>query len=388
MLLLALKNLARRPLRNGLTLAGLSAAVAVLVCLSGFSRGYERALAGEINHMGIQLMLVPLGCPYDAAARVLKGKVLDNTLPESALEQARKDPAVAIAAPLLLATLPRPEAGRADMWVGLDKSALELKPWWRASAGKDWFEADDSLILGFNAAEIEMRAPGDRFFSPETKHAFHVTGVLERSGTSDDSLLFVPLKTAQHMFNLPGKLTAIAVRLHDPAQLRQATQRLQNIPGAQVVTLAEMMGVFLNLVGAARALLTSVAWIAVVVSVLSVFNTLLAAVVERTNELAVLRAIGASRFQLLALIGTEAGLLTASAAVIGFALAVIAGQAIETFVKEFLPLAPTESLLALTPGVVLQGLLVAGVAGLVGGLYPAWRASRIHPASALKFDLL
>ena len=109
MLLLAFRNLVRRPLRSALTVCGLAAAVAVLACLSAFGHGYRRALGTELDRMGLQMMLVPLGCPYDAAARVLKGKTLENSLPESALEEARRDPAVAVAAPLLMAALPRPE---------------------------------------------------------------------------------------------------------------------------------------------------------------------------------------------------------------------------------------------------------------------------------------
>ena len=200
MLLRAFRNLVRRPLRNTLAIVGLAVAVAVLACLFAFGHGYKRALGTELDRMGLQMMLVPLGCPYDAAARVLKGKTLENSLPESALAEVRRDPAVAVAAPLLIAALPRPNEGRADMWVGLDESALALKPWWRAAAGEKWFTKDDEVILGCDAAEVEMRAPGDLFFSPETGRKLRVAGVLERSGTSDDNLFFVPLRTAQRMF--------------------------------------------------------------------------------------------------------------------------------------------------------------------------------------------
>ncbi len=261
-MLLAFRNLVRRPLRNALTIFGLAVAVAVLACLSAFSHGYRRSLGTELDRMGFQMMLVPLGCPYDGAARVLKGKTLENSLPQSALGLARRDPAVAVAAPLLMAAQARSSEGRADLWVGLDESAVALKPWWRMSAGEKWFNASNSVILGCDAAEIEMRVPGDWFYSPETGEKLRVVGVLERSGTSDDNLFFVPLTTAQRMFNQPGRLTAIAIRLHDPALVREASERLQKIPGAQVVTLAEMMGTFLNLVGAVRTLLFSLAIVA------------------------------------------------------------------------------------------------------------------------------
>ena len=270
--------------------------------------------------------------------------------------------------------------------MGLDESALKLKPWWQMKAGERWFSGTNEVILGCDAAEVEMRAPGDSFYSPEMRRTLRVAGVLERSGTSDDSLFFVPLRTAQAMFNQPGRLTAIALRLRDPALVREAGERLQRIPGAQVVTLTEMMGTFLNLVGAVRTLLISVALVAVVVSMLSVFNTLLAAVVERTKELAVMRAIGASRFQVIRLITTESLLLTGAGSLAGMILALIIGRSVENLVKHFLPMAPTEPFLYLTASTLVQCAAIGAVVGILGGLYPAWRASQLHPAEALKAE--
>ena len=384
MLLLAIRNLGRRPLRSVLAASGLAMAIAVLTCLWDFGHGYERTLGTELDRMGMQIMLVPLGCPYDAAARVIKGKTLENSLPDSVLMAARRDPAVAVAAPLLLAALPNTGAGRSDMWVGLDESALALKPWWKVKSGSQWFTAQDSMILGCDAAEVEMRVPGDRFFSPETGQTFRVAGVLERSGTSDDSLFFVPLRTAQKMFGQSKRLTAVAIRLRDPALLGEASRRLQNIPGAQVVTMTEMLGTFLNLVGSVRTLLVSIALVSVVISILSVFNTLLAAVVERTRELGVMRAIGASRVQIVGLITLEALLMTGAGTLCGILVALAAGPGIESFVKEFVPMAPTQNLSQPTLRVFVGTLLLGALVGLISGLYPAWRAGRLQPAEALK----
>src|SRR6476620_8771923 len=115
MLALIFRNLLRRPLRTGLTLAGIAIAMAVLVCIVAFGEGYRRTLRTELDRAGLQMMLVPLGCPYDAAARVLKNNSLEHSIPASALEAARKDSAVAIAAPLLIAALPRQNDQRTDL---------------------------------------------------------------------------------------------------------------------------------------------------------------------------------------------------------------------------------------------------------------------------------
>jgi putative ABC transport system permease protein len=188
------------------------------------------------------------------------------------------------------------------------------------------------------------------------------------------------------MFKMPGRLTAVAVRLRDPSLLRPAVERLQRIPGAQVVTMTEMMGTFLNLVGAMRTLLLSIALVAIAISVLSVFNTLLAAVLERTIEISTMKAIGASSFQILGLITTEAIVLTAIGSFCGILLALVAGRAIEGFVRGLVPMAPSESLLVPSAGILLIAAGIGTLTGVIGGLYPAWRASRLHPATVLKTE--
>ena len=386
MLRLALRNLLRRPLRNALALMGLAVAAAVLAGLAAFGKGYQRALSSELDRMGVQLMLVPLGCPYDAAARVLKGNTLENSLPQTALDMVRRDPAVAVAAPLLMAAVSRQNESRADVWVGLDESARALKPWWRAKSGAEWFPDATSAILGSEAAEIEMRAPGDKLFSPETGQSLHVTGVLDRSGTSDDSLFFVPLSTAQSMFGQAGRLTAIAIRLRDPALLREASERLQRIPGAQVVTLTEMMGVFLNLVASVRTLSRAIALLAITISVLGVLNTLLAAVVERAGELSLMRALGASRSQVFGLLAVESLLLTSAGSILGLAVVAGMGKALEQVARQFVPFAPHGALLWIDSATVWQCVLMGLTVGLVASIYPAWQASHAQPAYALKGD--
>ncbi|MCZ7636308.1 MAG: ABC transporter permease [Verrucomicrobia bacterium] len=383
---LALRNLLRRRLRHGLMVGALAVSVAVLVCLSGFGAGYERALRAELDGMGVQLMLVPLGCPYDAAARVMRGRALDNTLPEQALAEVRNDPAVAVAAPLLTTAALHPDDRRVDLWVGLDESGRALRPWWRVKSGAAWFTGPESVILGSEAAAAELRVPGDQLFCPAANRSLRVSAVLERSGTSDDSLFFVPLLTAQEMFDLPGRLTAIAIRLHDPGQLREATARLQQIAGAQVVTLTEMMGVFLNLVGSVRVLLIAIATLAMVVCALGLFNTMLAGVLDRAEELAVMRALGASRHHLFGLVTIESLLLAAAGIAVGLPLAAGSGHTLEGLIRPYMPLAPLGTFWVLTGGAVGQAVVISLVMGLLSGLYPAWRAGRVQPAPALKGD--
>jgi putative ABC transport system permease protein len=383
---LALKGIFRQRLRAALIVGGLAIPVAMLVILSSFGAAYEHSLRSELDRMGVQLMVVPLGCPYDAAARVVKGRSLDDTLPASALDSVRADPAVALAAPMLITAVPRPEEKRVDMWVGLDESIRTVKPWWKARSGADWFTATNGVILGSEAAVIEMRATGDKFYCPEANRALRVDGILEQSGTSDDSLFFLPLKSAQEMFGQQGRLTAIAVRLRAPEMLLEAENRLRQIPGAQVATFTEMIGVFLNMVGSVRILLQSITLLAISICLLGIFNTMLAAVLERSSELAVMRAVGASRSQVFALVSSESAMFALFAVFAGWILAAASGGPLENLVRPLLPLVPSGRLWHLSGEALLQALVVCVAAGLLAGLYPAWRASLIQPATAVKPD--
>lgn len=390
MLHFALKNLLRRPLRTLLTAAGLGVSVAALASLLTFSQGYQHSLRREIDGMGMQMMVVPLGCPYDAAARVLKGRSLDVTLPAEALQAVRNDPAVAIAAPLHMVAVPRPAEKRTDMWVGVDESIQRLKPWWRVAENGDkltsgWLNRPDSVVLGAEAAEIEMRRPGDKLYSPETGKTLTVCGILERSGTSDDSLFFVPLATAQAMSGQRERLTAVAVRLKDPARVTEAAERLQTIPGAQVVTQTEMMGTFLNLLNSARTLVLALILLTVAISALSIFNTMMAAVLERTREIGVLRALGMSRGGAFGLMATEALLLALGGGVVGICLAVAGGRSLTALAGSFLPLSPEGGAM---PTVTLASVgsvaALTALVGLLAGVFPAWQASRLTPSEAFQ----
>jgi putative ABC transport system permease protein len=188
------------------------------------------------------------------------------------------------------------------------------------------------------------------------------------------------------MFRQPGRVTAVAIRLRDPALLGEAATRLQEIPGAQVATMTEMMGTFLNLIGAVRTLVLAVALVALTISALAVFTTMLSSVLERTGELAILRAIGASRLHLFGLLTLEALLLTVCGCLGGLLLALLGGRAIESVIERWVTLMPTSAMLTLTGNVMAQCFTVATVMGLLAGLYPAWKASRLHPAQALRTE--
>jgi len=384
MLHLAIRNVARRPWRSLLTIGGLVAASAMLFVVQMCDAVFRQSLQKDMRNTGAELMLVPMGCPYDAAAQIARGRGLKVTLPAESLTAVRNDPAVAVAAPILSVVVPRPSERRTDLWVGIDDAYLRLKPWLRLQRGSTWFRNQQSVILGADAAQAEMRRPGDLFANPRTGAALTVCGVFERTGGSDDSLFFVPLRTAQRIFGQEGKLTAVSIRLKDPSEITGAAQRLQRIRGAQVVTLTEVIGTFLNVLNLARTFANAATLVALAIAGLTVFNTMMASVMERTAELSVMRAMGASRVRILLLTGTEALFMCVFAGCIGLALAVVCGALVKDAVGSFLGIAVSGrfGFHVLTP--IVDAWCYLTGAACVAAVYPAVRAAAADPAVAMR----
>ncbi|MFO7675052.1 MAG: FtsX-like permease family protein [bacterium] len=378
----ALRNLFAHRMRTALTLASMVVAVAVLFTLLSFNRGYERGLRDQLQGMGIHMLVVPVGCPYEAASLIIKGGQIPSYLPWSALDEVRALPEIEVAAPSFMSGIVRPEEGRTDIYLGIDSSMLALKNWWKLEGR--FPAAPDEMMLGHDVTLIELSNVGDEIYVPEMDRTFRIVGALEPTGTEDDGFFYVTIETAQEMFEHPGELTALSIRLTDPDLAAVASAKLAGIEGAEVITMAELLGTMMTLMGSAKTLLLSIVLIVIVIAALGVLNTVLMSVFERTREIGVMRATGASRWHVFGLVWLETVVLSLLGGAGGLGLALVGARVIEGVIKRVLPLAPRGSVVALEPGTFLLVLgFVLGI-GLVAGFYPALRASRQRPVEALR----
>jgi len=407
---LASKNLLRRPVRSLLTVAGIALAVAVAVSLGGFNLGYRKALDRSIERLGFQMMIMAKGCPYEAATMMLKGGTGLLYLPAESFDKVKSDVSIQSITPIFVGIASKEGSSiRGDdgakafsIIAGIDTASfLTMKPWlqFKKGIGYDggrWFTPDESanVVLGFEAAQYEQRKVGDTLYVTVTPngqtevktHEFKITGILERTGTQDDGTVFMPLKNAQAIFNRPTDLTIIGIKLKkfSAAELREFEGRWLKIPEVQVVSLEQVKGTLVSLVGTAQVMIAAVAVIAVIVAVIGVVNTILMSVYERTAEIGVMKAIGACRSDIFKMIWLETLAVCFSGGVIGCLISIVGGRLVEAAIRNLINLGVQGSIVDITPGLIGAALLMSAVLGFFAGLYPAWRAASMRPIEAIR----
>lgn len=387
--IISYKNLRRKKIRTALTIGGVAVAVAVLVSLMGFDAGYQHGLDRDIDKLGYHLLVTAKGCPYEAATLMLKGGGGLRYMNEDVYERIIKDPRIDKITPQLVASVYNQEGaggrGAFSLYMGIEQSYLELKPWSKFKSG-GWFSGldADEAIMGYEAAEVEQRSVGDKIFIPGREKVLAVVGIFERTGTQDDGIIFVPLATAQRIFNLSAKLTGIGIKLKDIQTISEFEEDLYNEPGIQVVSLAQVRGTILNLVSSARIMASSVALIAIFIAIIGVTNTILMSVFERTREIGVMKALGASAVDIFKIIWLETLFICIFGGLFGVALAVFGSNIVEQVIRQTLPYTPSDRLVLIKPGVLGLSFLATMVMGLVAGTYPALRASLMKPIEAIR----
>lgn len=364
MIALVATNLLRRPARTLLTALGTALGVATIVALLGVTSGIQRS-AGGLAHLGAS----DLGVFQAGAA-----DPTTSVLPTSLVARVRRVPGVARATPMQLLVDAVPHEPGAILF-GVAPAgfvARRLVPLrGRAPRGRDEVAVGDGLaprVGGRVGATLRI-----------ARRPLHVVGVYHSGVAFEDTGAVVALGTAQRLAGRPGEATTIAVQLGAGVRPATVEQRLRrSIPGVQVIADAQeaaRAGANGRLVSDA---VTVIVVLALLVGGIGVANTMLLAVLERREEFALLSAVGWRGRRIAGLVLAEG----VGVSLLGAALGLLAGVAGAAALVHALGAGAFVSP-DVSAGDLGRGLLVGVAIGVLGGLYPAWRVTRVPPAVAL-----
>jgi putative ABC transport system permease protein len=362
------RGLWRRPVRTGLTLVGIAIGIAAVVALVGISRGFEKSWGAGAKKRGIDIVVSTLGSAL-------------MPMPYSMTVQDRiaKMPEVAATCAVYVELTSVEDASMmmvsAREWGGFSWTNLKLIS---GRMPKDGLEP--AVVLGQTAAEALKKKIGDplQFESKELT----VVGIVDGGALVENGSVVLSLALFQQITGNEDRINILDVRaahgLNEDG-MKQLCEKINAVtPEAKAVIASEHIS---N--SEASRFIRAMSWgtslLAVLVGVLGVMNTMLMTTFERRQEMCILLAIGWKRGRIRGMILWESALLGLLGGIVGVVIGISGAKLMERLPAIHGLLEPD-----LSVGLVITSIAISIVVGVLSGLYPAWRSSRLTPSLALQ----
>jgi putative ABC transport system permease protein len=261
--------------------------------------------------------------------------------------------------------------------VGVDPQQEKIvKTWWEVGKGT-YLDGTDQALVGAIAADLLKLNVGDTVALNDS--SVKVAGILKETGSGDDYQIFAPLSTVQKAFHKEGVISSLDIRaLCNACPVEMIADSInQNIPGVRAIAVKQIAQSEMGLVEKMNSMMFALAGITLMVGLFGVVNTMMSSVHERTKDIGIMRAVGASRKQIIkififeavviGIIGGIAGYLLGTALAYLIGPLVFEGTAVY-FVPQYFPLA----------------LAVSIVVAVAAAVYPAMKAAEIRVADSFR----
>lgn len=368
--LVILKNLLRRPTRSLLTIIGVAVGIGAVVALTGVAGGFERTWEQAYSARGTDL----------GVTKITSQSPVPTTFPGEVVEKMRQMPGVADAVGVL------------SDFMGIEESPGLLVFGWppgtflwdhlRLTSGSWPKPGERTVALGTVAAELLHKQVGATI--QIELDDFTVGAIFESPAMVENAAVIMPLHEMQRATGREDRVNFINVKVTDGGgdEVSLAVQKRirETMPGFNAFRAGELARSNSG-VQIAKAMSWATSIIALVVGAIGVMNTVSMSVFERFREFGVLLAIGWRRGRILAMVLLESLLVSLIGGVLGIGLGTVAVKVMET----------TDIMRGklqgdITPELCGTAMLIALGLGLLGGLYPAWRGSRLEPSAAMRSE--
>ncbi|PKQ16825.1 MAG: permease [Actinobacteria bacterium HGW-Actinobacteria-7] len=391
---IALRALTANKVRSALTMLGVIIGVAAVILLVAIGSGVQQEITGQIEGLGSNLLFVFPGNFSGGGGGGAGGPGVEIqkrfNMDDAQLVQRRLG-AEAIVVPVVQGPAVLKSGNRTlrTTIAGANQAGDQV---FNSTyvAGRHYSRSEYSsgarvvmlgatpskeLFPGQNPVGRELTVNGERFTVIAQLAA--MGGTL--SGDQDNQI-YMPATTAQRLLG-SRDLSSIIIKAIDPKKIdlikAQTQQVLRPKFGEEftVFTQEQTLGLLSSLLGTLTVMLAGIAGISLLVGGIGIMNIMLVSVSERTREIGIRKAVGARTHDILSQFVIEAVVLSVSGGVIGIALGWAGAAALTRFV-------PTQ----VTWWAVTLAFFFSAAVGIFFGVYPAWKASRLDPIEALRYE--
>ncbi|MDG6243613.1 MAG: ABC transporter permease [Methanolobus sp.] len=384
---LVLKDISRRKTKLLVAVLGVVVASAAIVAVVTTFSAATGSLYEESNNFGANIIVrpevrtIPLVTGSTSMGSLFTG---ENYIEESEIANIytiMHSSKLSVVAPRLYGVA---ELGNSSVVImGVDpEQERNLKSWWNVKG--NWISSEGlmhtEVMVGSDIATPMGLTEGSfiTLRNGNTSIDARVTGVIESTGGSEDAYLILPLVASQHLLGREGKVSSLEVRaLCNTCPVEEISMEIEEkFPGLEARSMSQIVRNELAMVEHTRSSAMAVSIITLLVSTLTVASTMLASVNEKLKEIGIMRAVGASDFQVVSMLFFEGAIIGAVGGIIGFIVGTIASSIAAPLLFQATPSPMWEILLPVTGICVLTGMLAS--------VLPAKKALGIDPAEVLR----
>ena len=395
----AFRSIAHNKLRTALSMIGIIIGVAAVIGVVSVAEGTSRSIRQSLTSIGSNLILVSSGFTRGTGGRAATAltEVLEK---EDADRIAQLCPSVKYVTPIQQGNfIVQYERQNSMATIMAARSVLFDMINVKLSQGELFDESDEKAkrrvaVVGKEVAD-ELFPNGDalgqtiRITSGSIRQTYVVIGVLEKSGNllflNPDRSILVPFASAENRLFRRKNVSMIVAQAISENMASQAVseidsvlfEKFQNEDRYRIVSQDALLETINQTMAMFSFMLGSIAGISLLVGGIGIMNIMLVTVTERTREIGVRKAIGASRRHILLQFLLESIVLTFVAGLLGIA----AGFGLSRIIASVGSIQT-----AVTPTVVLIAVSVSVIVGLFFGVWPAMRASKLDPVEALRYE--
>lgn len=369
---LMIRNPFRNKTRSFLAIVGIAIGIATIVALGVITASLEESTQTTLQEGTAEITAMPLGSSMMGGA--------SGSLNESYVDELKNISGVKQTAGLLQVSITDPTGtGPGAITVyGMNSKDLELEGI-NSINGSTYNDNKREVIVGKSVVDSENYTIGDNITI--LGEQYKIVGTYETGSMFTDGAIYTGLETLQNDSNSQNEVSTIAVKVDDNTTVETVNNNIENQYNDTLSTITsdEMEKTTENMMSVVNAATTAIEALAIIIGGVGVINTMMMTVFERTREIGVLKSVGWTSMKVLTMIMGESIVLTIISGIIGTILGLLA-------VIILFNITGGDMTLTYNMGIFIRAFAVALIVGILGGLYPAIKASRLAPTEALRYE--
>lgn len=372
-LTLILKNPFRNKTRSALSIIGIAIGIATIVALGLITAGMEESVQTSFNQGGAEIT-VSNSTNIGGSSGLLDMELINDLKNISNVSDAVGQLSVSESAQ----SLAQSDRPMMQMRVyGVDDSKLNLIGI-KDVNGSIYKNNSYEAIVGLGYSEFNNVSIGDNLTF--LGHEFKITGIYETGSMVTDNGVYVSLDTLQNITDM-HKVSSILVKTTEGTNNTIVSNEIKDNNGnLSTLTSEEMSSILEDVTDILNTASLAISGLAILVGAIGVINTMVMAVYERTKEIGVLKSIGWKSKKVLVMILGETLVLTTLSGIIGSIFGILIAEiGVRLIGSDGFSLVYTPKTFILAFGITI-------IVGIIGGVYPAYKASKLAPTEALRYE--